>query len=145
MISSHIGHDSNIGNNVVFANNVAIAGHVEIEDSVIIGGNSAVQQFSRIGRLAIIGGMTGVEKDVIPYGYIMGNRSYLHGINIVGLKRSSYSSEEINVLKKAVNLIFSNKILKKGIEEAKKFKNYKTVADVIFFLEKNKKRPICRP
>ena len=110
MISSHIGHDSNIGNNVVFANNVAIAGHVEIEDNVIIGGNSAVQQFSRIGKLAIIGGMTGVEKDVIPYGYIMGNRSYLHGINIVGLKRSGYTSEEINVLKKTVDLIFSNKI-----------------------------------
>ena len=145
MISSHVGHDSSIGNNVIFANNVAIAGLVEIEDNVIIGGNSAVQQFSRIGKLAIIGGMTGVEKDVIPYGYIMGNRSYLHGINIIGLKRSGYSSEEINILKKAVDLIFSNKILKHGIEEARKFSKLKTVTDVIIFLEKNKKRPICRP
>ena len=145
MISSHVGHDSSIGNNVIFANNVAIAGHVEIEDNVIIGGNSAVQQFSRIGKLAIIGGMTGVEKDVIPYGYIMGNRSYLHGINIIGLKRSGHPSEEINILKKAVDLIFSNKILKHGIEEARKFSKLNTVTDVITFLEKNKKRPICRP
>ena len=89
--------------------------------------------------------MTGVEKDVIPYGYIIGNRSYLHGINIVGLKRSGYHSEEINVLKKAVDLIFSNKIFKRGIEEARKFSKFKTVNDVIIFLEKNKKRPICRP
>lgn len=145
MISSHIGHDSIIGNNVVFANNVAIAGHVDVQDNVIVGGNSAVQQFSRIGKFSIIGGMTGVEKDVIPYGYIMGNRSYLHGINIVGLKRSGHSLEEINVLKKTVDLIFSNKILRHGIDEAKKFCKFKTVADVIFFLEKNKKRPICRP
>ena len=66
-------------------------------------------------------------------------------INIVGLKRSGYSSEEINVLKKTVDLIFSNKIFKNGIEEARKFSKFKTVADVIIFLEKNKKRPICRP
>jgi UDP-N-acetylglucosamine acyltransferase len=145
MISSHIAHDCKIGNNVIIANNVAIAGHVEIDDNVIIGGNSAVQQFTRIGKLAMIGGMTGVEKDVIPYGLVTGNRSHLDGINIVGLKRAGYSSEEINALNQAVKLIFSNILLKNGIEEAKKFSNFKTVCDVISFLEKSEKRPICRP
>jgi len=145
MISSHIAHDCKIGNNVVIANNVAIAGHVEIEDNVIIGGNSAVQQFTRIGKLAMIGGMTGVEKDVIPYGLVTGNRSHLDGINIIGLKRAGYSSDEINGLNQAVKLIFSNTLLKNGIEEAKKFSKFQTVGEVISFLEKNDKRPICRP
>jgi UDP-N-acetylglucosamine acyltransferase len=120
MISSHIAHDCKIGNNVVIANNVAVAGHVEIEDDVIIGGNSAVQQFTRIGKLAMIGGMTGVEKDVIPYGLVTGNRSHLEGINIIGLKRAGYSTDEINGLNQAVKLIFTNALLKNGIKEAKK-------------------------
>ena len=145
MISSHIAHDCKIGNNVIIANNVAIAGHVEIDDNVIIGGNSAVQQFTRIGKLAMIGGMTGVEKDVIPYGLVTGNRSHLDGINLIGLKRAGYSSDEINSLNQAVKLIFSNSILKNGIDEAKKFSNFKTVSEVINFLEKSEKRPICRP
>jgi UDP-N-acetylglucosamine acyltransferase len=145
MISSHIAHDCKIGNNVILANNVAIAGHVEIDDNVIIGGNSAVQQFTRIGRMAMIGGMTGVEKDIIPYGLAKGNRSHLEGINIIGLKRAGYSSEEINALNQSVKLIFSNSLLKDGIEEAKKFSKFKTVTDVISFLEKSEKRPICRP
>ena len=145
MISSHIAHDCKIGNNVILANNVAIAGHVEIEDNVIIGGNSAVQQFTRIGRMAMIGGMTGVEKDIIPYGLAIGNRSHLEGINLIGLKRAGYSSEEINALNQSVKFIFSNNLLKDGIEEAKKFSKFKTVKDIISFLEKSEKRPICRP
>ena len=94
MISSHIAHDCNIGNNVVIANNVPLGGHVTIEDSVVIGGNSAVQQFTRIGRLAMIGGMTGVLKDVIPFGLSFGNRNYLRGINIIGLKRKKYDKKD---------------------------------------------------
>ncbi len=145
MISSHVAHDCKIGNNVILANNVALAGHVEIDDNVIIGGNSAVQQFTRIGKFAMIGGMTGVEKDVIPFGLVTGNRSYLDGINIIGLKRAGYSNDEINGLNEAVNLIFSNNILKNGIENAKNLANFRTVSDVLKFLEKSDKRPICRP
>ena len=89
MISSHVAHDCFIGNDVVIANNVPLGGHVTIEDSVVIGGNSAVQQFTRIGRLAMIGGMTGVLKDVIPFGLSFGNRNYLRGINLIGLKRKN--------------------------------------------------------
>jgi len=95
MISSHIAHDCHIGNNVVIANNVPLGGHVTIEDSVVIGGNSAVQQFTRIGRLAMIGGMTGVLKDVIPFGLSFGNRNYLRGINLIGLKRKKYDNKKI--------------------------------------------------
>ena len=95
MISSHIAHDCKIGNNVIIANNVPLGGHVTIEDSVVIGGNSAVQQFTRIGRLAMIGGMTGVLKDVIPFGLSIGNRNYLQGLNLIGLRRKKYENQKI--------------------------------------------------
>ena len=95
MISSHIAHDCNIGNDVVIANNVPLGGHVTIEDSVVIGGNSAVQQFTRIGRLAMVGGMTGVLKDVVPFGLSFGNRNYLRGINLIGLKRKKYDKQNL--------------------------------------------------
>ena len=95
MISSHIAHDCKIGNNVIIANNVPLGGHVTIEDSVVIGGNSAVQQFTRIGRLAMIGGMTGVLKDVVPFGLSIGNRNYLQGLNLIGLRRQKYDNRKI--------------------------------------------------
>ena len=94
MISSHIAHDCKIGNNVIIANNVPLGGHVLVEDSVIIGGNSAVHQFTRIGRLAMIGGMTGVLKDVIPFGLSTGNRNSLEGLNLIGLRRQKYDNQK---------------------------------------------------
>ena len=106
MISSHIAHDCKVGNEVVIANNVPLGGHVTIEDSVVIGGNSAVQQFTRIGRLAMIGGMTGVLKDVIPFGLSFGNRNYLRGINLIGLKRKKYDYKKIMELDAAFKKIF---------------------------------------
>ena len=107
MISSHIAHDCIIGNNVIIANNVPLGGHVTIEDSVVIGGNSAVQQFTRIGRLAMIGGMTGVLKDVIPFGLSIGNRNYLEGLNLIGLRRKKYENQKIMGLSKAYKEIFA--------------------------------------
>ena len=106
MISSHVAHDCKIGNNVVIANNVPLGGHVTIEDSVVIGGNSAVQQFTRIGRLAMIGGMTGVLKDVIPFGLSIGNRNYLEGINLIGLRRKNIPNKDILTLTSAYKEIF---------------------------------------
>ena len=111
MISSHIAHDCIIGNNVIIANNVPLGGHVTIEDNVVIGGNSAVQQFTRIGRLAMIGGMTGVLKDVTPFGLSIGNRNYLQGINLIGLRRKKYDNKKIMGLDKAYKEIFSSKNL----------------------------------
>ena len=111
MISSHVAHDCKIGNNVIIANNVPLGGHVTIEDSVVIGGNSAVQQFTRIGRLAMIGGMTGVLKDVIPFGLSIGNRNYLQGLNLIGLRRHKYENQKIMGLDKAYKEIFSSKNL----------------------------------
>ena len=146
MISSHVAHDCKIGNNVVIANNVPLGGHVTIEDSVVIGGNSAVQQFTRIGRLAMIGGMTGVLKDVIPFGLSFGNRNYLRGINLIGLKRKKYENKTIMELDSAFKKIFSSKNLHENLNNINgEYKDNDLVKEVINFIEKDKKRPICTP
>ena len=111
MAYSHIAHDCIVGDNCIFSNSTTLAGHVTIGDSVIIGGNSAVQQFTRIGRLAMIGGMTGVLKDVIPFGLSFGNRNYLKGLNLIGLRRNKYKNKDIMELDKAYKKIFSSKNL----------------------------------
>tara|TARA_B110001452_G_scaffold235804_1_gene214768 strand:+ start:146 stop:925 length:780 start_codon:yes stop_codon:yes gene_type:complete len=146
MISSHIAHDCKIGNNVIIANNVPLGGHVIIEDSVIIGGNSAVQQFTRIGRLAMIGGMTGVLKDVIPFGLSIGNRNYLQGLNLIGLRRKKYENKKIMELNNAYKEIFSSKNIHDNLNKINvNHKENELVNEVITFIEKDKKRPICSP
>ncbi len=146
MISSHIAHDCKIGNNVIIANNVPLGGHVTIEDSVVIGGNSAVQQFTRIGRLAMIGGMTGVLKDVIPFGLSIGNRNFLQGLNLIGLRRHKYDNQKIIGLDKAYKEIFSSKNLHENLNKINgEYKDNELVGEVIKFIEKDKKRPICSP
>ena len=146
MISSHIAHDCKIGNNVIIANNVPLGGHVTIEDNVVIGGNSAVQQFTRIGRLAMIGGMTGVLKDVTPFALSIGNRNYLQGLNLIGLRRKKYDNKKIIGLDKAYKEIFSSKNLHENLSKINgEYKDNELVSEVIRFIEKNKKRPICSP
>ena len=146
MIGAHIAHDCMIGSNVVIANNAAIAGHAEISDFVVIGGNCGVQQFTRIGKLAMIGGMTGVSRDVIPYGLSTGNRNYLNGINVVGLRRSKISNKEIIILAEAYKEIFKTERLNENLKDLNgKFTDNLLVKNVLEFINKDKKRPICTP
>jgi UDP-N-acetylglucosamine acyltransferase len=92
MTGAHVGHDARIGNRVILVNNVAIAGHCQIGDDVIVGGLSGVHQWVRIGQGAIIGAVTMVTNDVIPYGLVQAPRGELDGLNLVGLKRRGVSS-----------------------------------------------------
>jgi hypothetical protein len=128
------------------ANNVPLGGHSIIEDSVIIGGNSAVQQFTRIGRMAMIGGMTGVLKDVIPFALSFGNRNYLKGLNLIGLRRNKYENKEILELGQAYKNIFSSGNLFENVNNVnKENKNNNLIKEVTNFILKDKKRPICSP
>ena len=146
MISAHIAHDCIIGNNIVIANSAAIAGHAEISDYVIIGGNCGVQQFTRIGKMAMIGGMTGVSRDVIPYGLSTGNRNYLNGINVVGLRRGKVSNKDIIGLNDAYKEIFKTENLNDNLNKLNgNFKDNSLVNEVLEFINKDKKRPICTP
>ena len=146
MVSSHIAHDCLVGNNVILANNVPLGGHAEIEDNVIIGGNSAVQQFTRVGRCAMVGGMCGVVRDIIPYGIAHGNRSVLQGLNLIGLRRKNIPNKEIMILSDAYKKIFKNENLTENLSNLDiNYKKNELVLEVVNFLEKDKKRPICTP
>lgn len=101
MTGAHIGHDAQLGNRIVLANQVAIAGHCHIGDDVIIGGLSGIHQWVRIGRGAIIGAVTMVTNDVLPYGLVQGPRGVLDGLNLVGLKRRGVERSDISAMRAA--------------------------------------------
>jgi len=148
MIGSHVAHDCFIGNNVIMANNATLAGHVCIDDFAILGGLSAVHQFVRIGKHAMVGGMSGVENDVIPYGSVMGDRAFLSGLNIVGLKRRGFSRNEIQDLRTVFRLIFSieGTISERLKDAGKMYKKNKVVMEIVNFIKlKNSSRAICKP
>ena len=146
MASAHIAHDCIVGDNVILANNVPLGGHANIGDNAIIGGNSAVQQFTRVGKFAMIGGMCGVVRDIIPYGIAHGNRSVLQGLNLIGLRRKNIPNKEIIILSDAYKEIFKNENLTENLNNlSKDFRSNELVAEVIGFIEKDKKRPICTP
>jgi UDP-N-acetylglucosamine acyltransferase len=105
MTGSHVGHDARLGNRVILANQVAIAGHCQIGDDVIIGGLSGIHQWVRVGQGAIIGAVTMVTNDVIPYGLVQGPRGDLDGLNLVGLKRRGMDRAEIHALRAAYDAL----------------------------------------
>ena len=146
MVSSHVAHDCVIGDNVVAVNNVAIGGHVQIDDNAIIGGNSAIHQFIRIGKFAMIGGICAVIRDVIPYGLVHGNRSVLQGINLIGLRRNNISNQDISLLTNAYKEIFKSENLSENLKSlSEDYKKNDLVIEILKFIQKDKKRPICTP
>ncbi len=103
----HVAHDCALGNGVIVANNVVMGGHVTIGDHAVIGGASALHQFVRIGRGAMVGGVSGVEADVVPFATVMGNRAYLTGLNLVGLKRRGVDRAGLHRLRAAFRALFA--------------------------------------
>ena len=146
MVYCHIAHDCNIGNGIVLANNVQVGGHVKIEDNAIVGGSCAIHQFSRIGKLSMVGGMTGVLSDVIPFGLSLGNRNNLVGLNLIGLRRAKISNDDIKILQNSYDVIFSNQNFRSNIDSLNAdLKNNKYVKIIIDFINSDKKRPISLP
>ena len=146
MVYCHVAHDCNLGDNIVLANNVQVGGHVVIQDNAIVGGSCAIHQFSRIGKLAMVGGMTGVLSDVIPFGLSLGNRNNLVGLNLIGLRRAKISNDDIKILQKSYDVIFSNQNFRSNIDNLNTdFKNNKYVKIIIDFINSDKKRPISLP
>jgi UDP-N-acetylglucosamine acyltransferase len=110
MASAHVAHDVHLGDRCIVATFCALAGHVESEDGAIFGGVSAVQQFTRIGRLAYIGGLTGVNMDVAPYLMVSGPRGEVVGINSVGMQRAGFTEEQVGRVKDAYRIVFRAKL-----------------------------------
>lgn len=149
MAYCHIAHDCLIGNNVILVNGVNLSGHVVVGDFAIIGGMSAVKQFTRIGTHAMVGGFTGVDRDVIPYGLIRGERTTtIKGLNIIGLKRSGFSIDVIKEMLNAFRDIFINAdnqsvLAERVAEVAEKYQNNKYVLEIVDFITTESKNPIC--
>ena len=141
----HIAHDCIIGDHCVLANAATFAGHVEVEDWAVVGGLTAVHQFTRVGRHAMIGGCSAVNQDVVPYMLSEGNKARAVYINIVGLKRRGFSEEQIKTLREVYKIVFKKKL---KLEEALQIleKDYKDNEDVVKLVEfiRKSKRGITR-
>jgi len=140
MIGAHVGHDCRLGNNIILSNNAGIAGHGIIDDFAILSGHAGTVQFVHIGAHAFVGGMTKVEKDVIPYGMVNGNPGMLSGLNLVGLKRRGFDREAIHSLRAAYRMIFSSEgTLQERVEDASAmFPDDGLVQDVVRFVSSAK-------
>jgi len=146
MVGSHVAHDCQISSNVILANNATLAGHVVIDNNAIIGGLSAVHQFVHIGKYAMIGGMSGVESNIIPYGLYLGIRDNLRGLNLIGLKRKNVDNKTIIKIKEIFKKIFcESDSLEKNIKNLnQEEKSILEVAEILDFISSNLKRGICR-
>lgn len=146
MTGAHVGHDVIVGDRVVMANQAALAGHCVIEDDVIIGGLSGIHQFVRIGKGAIIGAVTMVTNDVIPYGLVQGPRGALDGLNLVGLKRKGVDRSDITALRAAYQMLvqgegaFQDRARRLGEESNSRF-----VDDIVAFVLGDSDRSFLTP
>jgi UDP-N-acetylglucosamine acyltransferase len=147
MVGVHIAHDCQVGDHVTMVNNATLGGHVLVEDYVIMGGLSAAHQYIRIGRHAFVGGMAGVNHDVIPFGNVWGNHAHLEGLNLVGLKRRGFSRETINTLRAAYRLLFAEEgTFQERVEDAAAtFASSAEVMEIIDFIRADSNRPLTTP
>jgi UDP-N-acetylglucosamine acyltransferase len=148
-VGAHIGHDAHVGNHVTMTNHATLGGHVVLGDHVIMGGLSAIQQRSRVGRHAFIGGEAAVNSDVIPFGMVWGNHARLQGLNLIGLKRNGFSRQTINTLRAAFHAIFD---LREGpfrerveLAAAGPFSESPEVMEIIDFIRADVTRPLVMP
>lgn len=143
---SHVAHDCQLGEGVILANNVVMGGHVHIGDHAYIGGSAAIHQFVRIGRAAMVGGVAGVEGDVIPFGLVLGNRARLAGLNIVGLKRRGFDKARIRHLRAAFQALFGSAgVLAERLARVERdFGNDESVAEIIAFMRADSERGLIR-
>ncbi|NQT21841.1 MAG: acyl-ACP--UDP-N-acetylglucosamine O-acyltransferase [Candidatus Omnitrophica bacterium] len=143
MGTSHLGHNCDVGNNVIVANGALLAGYVTVEDAAFISGNVVIHQFSRIGTLSMIGGFSGVNKDVPPYMSVRGP-SVVCAVNLVGLRRAGIDRKAITEIKEAYKIIYHSDInTKQAVEKILERNPGKEVKYLVDFI-KNSKRGICK-
>ncbi|MCX5773707.1 MAG: acyl-ACP--UDP-N-acetylglucosamine O-acyltransferase [Fusobacteria bacterium] len=145
MVYSHVAHDCIVGNNCVFANSVALAGHVEIGNFVIVGGLCGILQFSKVGDHVMVGSGSIVSQDIVPYALAEGNRTELHGINIVGLKRRGFTDRQIKEIRDAQYILFrSNSRLSDAVKLLQeKYPSVDHIQNIVNFINSSEKG-ICR-
>jgi UDP-N-acetylglucosamine acyltransferase len=146
MAVAHVAHDCRIGDHVIIANNVVMGGHVAIGDHSVIGGSAAIHQYVRIGRAAMVGGVSGVEGDVIPFGSVIGNRARLAGLNVVGLKRRGFEKAAILSLRAAFRCLFKDAgvFAERLAATRASFGHDPLVAEVLAFIDGESHRGLIR-
>lgn len=144
MAMSHVAHDCKVANEVIMCNAALLGGHVEVEDRVFMGGGAAAHQFTRIGTLAMIGGLTRVVQDVVPY-TLLECDAEVCGLNLVGLRRSGINKDALRQIKEAYKIIYHSGLsLPSALNQIKNMPNLtKEVNHIIEFIEKSK-RGICK-
>jgi UDP-N-acetylglucosamine acyltransferase len=147
LANAHVGHDCRIGSGVILSNNVMLAGHVTVGDFAGIGGGAAVIQFTRVGAHSYLGGMSGLEADLIPYGMAFGNRAHLSGLNIVGLQRRGFSRDDIHTLRRAYRLLFADEgtLVERMEDVEREFNDHPIVREIVAFMRERGKRGLCMP
>lgn len=146
LANSHVAHDCIVGDNVIFSNNVMLAGHCQVGDHVIFGGGSGAHQFCRIGHHAFVGGLAGVEGDLIPFGMALGNRADLGGLNLIGMKRSGFSRENIHAVRNAYKELFSGeKPVQEAAKELRESSSEALVIEILDFVLASTDRSLCTP
>ena len=147
MSGTHVAHDCIVGDHVIMANNATLGGHVTLGNHVIMGGLSACHQFVRVGAHAMVGGMSGIEHDLIPYGLAFGNRARLTGLNLIGLKRRGFSRQDIQTLRTAYRLLFANEgtLAERLADAAGLYEASVPAMDVIDFMREESSRQILQP
>ncbi len=147
MVGSHVGHDCQVGNDVTLANDVVLGGHVCVGDHAFLGGHVAIHQYVRIGEGAMIGGMSGVRDDVIPYGFAFGQIAALIGLNTVGLRRRGATRAEMHQLRRTYRALFwGESVFADRIEAvAAEFAHDRLAEKIIAFIRAGGKRPLMKP
>ena len=146
MAVAHVAHDCTLGDHVIVANNAVMGGHVSIGDYAVIGGSAAIHQFVRIGRAAMIGGVSGVEGDVIPFGSVIGNRARLAGLNVIGLKRRGFDKAQIMRLRAAFRTLFGRDgvFATRLAETRARFGSDELVGEILAFIDTPGHRGLIR-
>ncbi len=138
MAYTHVAHNCVIENEVIIANSVALAGHIYIESQARISGVLGVHQFVYIGRLAMVGGMSRIERDVPPFTIVEGNPSRVRALNLIGLKRSGMSTEDLKALKAAYRLVYRSETpFQQALDELKQTASHPYVKHFHRFLEQS--------
>jgi UDP-N-acetylglucosamine acyltransferase len=147
MANSHVGHDCHVGNDATFANGAVLGGHVVVGDHAFIGGNAAVHQFVRIGEGAMIGGLSGITRDVIPFGFAFGPKADLVGLNTVGLRRRKFTRADIHRIRHAYRVLFFGKgVFSARLQQtSEEFSSDPVISKIIAFIRDGGSRPVMMP
>jgi UDP-N-acetylglucosamine acyltransferase len=147
MANSHVAHDCHVGSDVTFANGAVLGGHVTVAQNAFLGGNTAVHHFVRVGESAMLGGVSGITRDVIPFGFAFGPKADLVGLNVVGLRRRGFNRDDIHRLRRAYRMLFmrSGTFAERTEAISAEFSGDPVVGLIVSFIRESGSRPLMMP